>query len=104
VDIIELTQISVYTAKADGLSHSFYLQYLEQFDELYEDFNLVKLPLLEEEVRGVDALKAFSTNLIKGYEPPPPRQAGSSAREAELEAQVQALSLRVKELEAQLAR
>lgn len=82
-------------------------QYLEQFDELYEDFHLIKLPLLEEEVRGVEALKDFSLNLVKGYTPPPPKLlselTGGSKREAELEAQVASLSARVKELEGQLA-
>ena len=29
----------------------------------------MKLPLLEEEVRGIDSLKQFSANLIKPYRP-----------------------------------
>ncbi|XP_059302830.1 ATPase GET3A-like [Lycium ferocissimum] len=44
-------------------------KYLDQFYLLYDDFNISKLPLLPQEVCGVEALKAFSHNFLTPYQP-----------------------------------
>jgi arsenite-transporting ATPase len=42
-------------------------KYIDQFHELYEDFHIIKLPLLPEEVRGTEALRSFAVNLTMPY-------------------------------------
>jgi arsenite/tail-anchored protein-transporting ATPase len=71
-------------------------KYLRQFYDLYDDdFHLTRLPLLREEVRGADALKAFGKNLVVPYEAPERPKSEEDA--------VAALRKRVGELEAEVA-
>ena len=44
-------------------------KYLDQIDELYEDFHIVKMPLCAGEIRGLNNLKKFSQFLRKPYDP-----------------------------------
>ncbi|XP_019161053.1 PREDICTED: ATPase ASNA1 homolog [Ipomoea nil] len=72
-------------------------KYLNQFYILYDDFNITKLPLLPQEVCGVEALKAFSHNFTTPYQPSLVR--GSVE---ELEQRVSVLREQLKDAEVEL--
>mmetsp|Transcript_19649 Transcript_19649/g.27086 ORF Transcript_19649/g.27086 Transcript_19649/m.27086 type:complete len:355 (+) Transcript_19649:54-1118(+) len=44
-------------------------KYLEEITELYEDFHIVQMPLMCDEVRGVESLSLFGKYLLTPYNP-----------------------------------
>ncbi|MQL98958.1 hypothetical protein Taro_031677, partial [Colocasia esculenta] len=74
-------------------------KYIDQFYMLYDDFHITKLPLLPEEVCGVQALKRFSGNFLTPYKP-----AFCRGTIEELEQRVSLLRLQLKEAETELDR
>ncbi|KAI4356867.1 hypothetical protein L6164_000853 [Bauhinia variegata] len=74
-------------------------KYLDQFYMLYDDFNITKLPLLPQEVTGIEALKAFSGHFLTPY------QALISSDPVErVERRVSGLKQQLEEAEAELER
>ncbi|XP_051115746.1 ATPase GET3A [Andrographis paniculata] len=74
-------------------------KYLDQFYMLYDDFHITKLPLLPQEVCGVEALTAFSHNFLSPYQPSITR-----GTVEELEQRVSALKEQLRDAEAELER
>ncbi|GFP98514.1 ATPase asna1 homolog [Phtheirospermum japonicum] len=74
-------------------------KYLDQFYMLYDDFHITKLPLLPQEVCGVEALKAFSGNFISPYQ-----QSIKRGTVQELELRVSTLREQLEIAEAELER
>lgn len=75
-------------------------KYVDQFYVLYDDFHVTKLPLLQEEVCGVGALKSFSEHFIIPYLPKIPQRGTVK----ELEKRVSALKECLKEAETELGK
>ena len=42
-------------------------KYIDQINELYDDFNIVLSPLRHDEVRGIANLRDYAETLIKPY-------------------------------------
>ncbi|CAN4111684.1 unnamed protein product [Withania somnifera] len=72
-------------------------KYLDQFYMLYDDFNITKLPLLPQEVCGIEALKGFSHHFLTPYQPYLVRGSVEG-----LENRVAALKEQLKDAEAEL--
>jgi len=75
-------------------------KYLDQFYMLYDDFNITKLPLLPEEVTGIEALKAFSRHFTSPYQ----GLCGKGDPVERLERKVSALQRQLHEAEEELER
>ncbi|KAM3589671.1 Golgi to ER traffic-related protein, variant 3 [Umbelopsis sp. WA50703] len=52
-----------------GVRHKMQQKYLDQIYDLYEDFHIIRMPLLTKEVRGTEDIKEFSKMLIEPFQP-----------------------------------
>jgi len=52
-----------------GVRHKMQQKYLDQIYDLYEDFHIIRMPLLTKEVRGTEDIKEFSKMLIEPFRP-----------------------------------
>lgn len=74
-------------------------KYIDQFYMLYDDFHITKLPLLPEEVCGVQALRKFSQHFLSPYKPPLIR-----GTVVELRQRISTLKVQLEEAELELDR
>lgn len=74
-------------------------KYIDQFHMLYDDFNITKLPLLSEEVCGVQALQNFSQHFLTPY-----KSALERGTIEELEQRISVLKAALQEAESELDR
>ncbi|KAE8685100.1 ATPase ASNA1-like protein [Hibiscus syriacus] len=72
-------------------------KYIDQFHMLYDDFNITKLPLLPQEVTGVEALRAFSPHFLSPY-----KLSCKRGTVEELERRISMLKQQLSEAEAEL--
>jgi len=67
--ILKKDKVGADTCKLCDARTHIQKKYMDEIDDLYEDFNVVKLPLLSHEVRGAKLITDFSKLMIQPYVP-----------------------------------